>query len=86
MRSPPGAGGGPRPSAAPLLETGVSNAERRRTARQAAYASLPGDLHTLRRRAHALRAAGDDGYLAVKLSHVRWGARRVRDTVRWVRS
>ncbi|HEX9027557.1 MAG TPA: LUD domain-containing protein, partial [Anaerolineales bacterium] len=33
-----------------------TNAERRRIARQQAYTSLPEDLQTLRRRAHAVRA------------------------------
>lgn len=49
------------------------NAERRRVARQQGYASLPEDLQTLRRRAHALRAAtvaGLEGQLAAFIARV----------------
>ncbi len=41
----------------PALQAALDgNAERRLKARQSAYASLPDDLQTFRRRAHAVRA------------------------------
>ncbi|MBP1702469.1 MAG: hypothetical protein H6Q38_1576, partial [Chloroflexi bacterium] len=41
----------------PSLQAALDgNAERRLNARQAAFASLPDDLQTYRRRAHAVRA------------------------------